>query len=105
MSTTTSAPVLRSPTLKEFRETWRKLTAMPIMVAVWCVDRPDAFERMRTLLHESAPPARSFASECPVYEWRSSYADAEDWARRPECFHTPGVYMQMSTGGYIRVDI
>lgn len=89
--------------LADLQETWRRLTATPIMVAVWCVDRPDALWRIRELVKGEAP--RSFASECPVYEWYARYADDFDWARRPTCFCIPGVYMQMSDGDYIRVKL
>lgn len=93
---------------------WRELKRAPILVAVWCVDRPDAVWRMRALADGTAttPYTSALVEGVPVYEWYSRYAsaegrmmEAEDWASRPECFRTPGVYMQMSDGEYRKVDL
>lgn len=92
-------------TVSALQDLYDRMSTVSIMVAVWCVDRPDAVRRMRELCKTNAAFVRSFASECPVYEWYSRYADEADWARRPDCFHTPGVYMQMTTGKYIKVDV
>lgn len=92
--------------LEGLQEAWRRLKATPIPVAVWCVDRPDAIERIRnTFRAVEWPTMRSIVLECPVYEWYARYADADEWARRPDCFHTPGVYIQMNTGEYVRVGV
>lgn len=79
----------------------------PVLVAVWCVDRPDALWRVRAMCRTEAPTsARMFGGDVPVYEWRSRFVDADgrlvdaDLTGRPECFKTPGVYMQMNDGTY-----
>lgn len=91
-------------TFDGMRVLWKQLSATPFLVAVWCVDRPDAVDRLRALLGTAVMPARSFGSEVPMYEWYRWLADDADGARRPECFHTPGVYAQMSNGEYIKVN-
>lgn len=75
----------------------------PIVVAVWCVDRPDVVWRMRDLCRPSTQGTMPDLAAVPVFEWYSRYADDADWARRPECFKTPGVYMEFNNGQYVGV--
>ncbi len=90
-------------TIDALKELYRAFRSKPIVIAVWCVDRPDALWRVRELVKKDAPADLPIVAQVPVYDWYSRYADEADWARRPECFKTPGVYMQMSDGIYISV--
>lgn len=88
-------------------EIWRTFKAMPpIVVAVWCVDRPDALGRIRQLIETAEPPSGlPFAAQVPVYTWSLRFATLDDLAKRPSCFLTPGVYLEMSNGEYGQVNI
>lgn len=81
----------------------RRFQASPILVSVWCVDRPDMVQRIRDICKAPAPANALLAGGVPFYEWYSRYAVTDNW-QAPECFSTPGVYMKMSNGEYIKME-
>jgi hypothetical protein len=94
-----------SDMLEAYRALKAKIDANPILIAIWCVDRPDALGRIRELVQTDklAPTTLPFTSQVSVYEWYKRHATLEDLARRPACFEEPGVYAEMSDGSYLLV--
>lgn len=89
--------------IDELREIVRRFAATPIVVSVWCVDRPDLLWRIQDMCKAPAPTDALLTGGVPVYEWYSRYAAADAW-QAPECFSEPGVYMKMSNGDYIKLE-
>src|SRR3982751_2671949 len=58
-----------SQLIEDITALYREYRAAPILVAVWCVDRPDALARIRALLEREAPVApTSIVGQIPIYE-------------------------------------
>jgi len=103
---------------------YEQLNARPIAQAIWFVDRPGAYFRLRyylqeTLQHEaSSPPDVDFTPICAMRLHFCRAAEAREriaalldrgWtierARRVWPFCQPGVWVQMSNGKHRRYEI